>query len=77
MSLYPARIVPADRRFVLLPSLGYVCISMYCFSDVVRLALVMCINVGLIGVLTIRWRCRIVLCMPLVLNDTTFMAVCL
>ena len=76
--------MPADRRFVVWSSLGDVCINLLSFSvslqiDLMWLCLVLarCIIVGLVGVVTMRWWSRIVLCMSLVLSLTAFMAGCL
>ena len=83
MSLLTVRIVPADRRFVVESSFGNVCCSLYS-SDVSRhmdfkwlcLVSVRFTSVDLLGVFTMCCRSSIVLCMPLVLNETAFMAGC-
>ena len=84
MSILMARIVPADLRNVLGSSLGGVCISLYSFKmslhmDLMWLCLVSVrlMIVGLLSVLRMRWRSNMVLCIPLVLNVTAFMAGCL
>ena len=84
VSLMSAMTVPVDRRFMVGYSLRDVRINLHSFCvslhiDFMWLCLfsARCINIGLVGMLTMRWRFRIVLCTPLLSNVTTFIAGCL
>jgi len=83
VSILAANMVPVDLRIVAGSSLGGACIILCSFSVSLQagfiwwcLVSVRCNSVGLVWVLTIFRRCKIVLCMPLASNVLAPMGGC-
>jgi len=82
-SLCVARMVPTDLRFVVGYSFGDGCMSLYSLKASLHMDLMwLCLVsvrysiVGLVLEMSMRCRSNMVLCMPLVLNGTAWIAGC-
>ena len=82
-SLCVARMVSADLRFVVGSSFGDVCVSLQSLKASLHMdSMLLCLVsvrysiVGLVLELSMRCRSNMVLCMPLVLNITAWIAGC-